>query len=150
MTRLGNHSLHNTMSSLDMASLADGENDDIAVTLEKSTSHASPSTSTQTKSTQNEEDEVSFVALKALPVDPARGRRESRSYEEPSDDLSGVSSCREAVDVIVEAIRRACEEVGSVKEDFLKDSDIVRCVFLYTSPCTLCSLLSVVWMKQNI
>ena len=54
-----------------------------------------------------------FVAFKALPIDPARSRRGTGSFEDTAgDDLAGARSCREAVGVMVEAIRRACVDVG--------------------------------------
>ena len=84
-----------------------------------------------------------FVAFKALPIDPARSRRGTGSFEETAgDDLAGARSCREAVEVMVEAIRRACVDIGggggstiSAGEggkdgEFVKEVDIVRYVSL--------------------
>ena len=82
-----------------------------------------PPNSTQSKT---------FVAFKALPIDPARSRRGTGSFEETAgDELGGARSCREAVDVMVEAIRRTCSEAGGGREDedgvgFVRDGDIVR------------------------
>ncbi|KAJ7109515.1 SacI homology domain-containing protein [Mycena epipterygia] len=59
---------------------------------------------------------TSFAAFKVLPIDPARTRRASSmggTYAESSEELSGAGCCREAVDLIVDSIRRACEEMGN-------------------------------------
>ncbi|KAI0082839.1 hypothetical protein K474DRAFT_1584893 [Panus rudis PR-1116 ss-1] len=70
-------------------------------------------------------DDVTFAAFKALPVDPARSRRDNGSFVEPADELTGATNCKEAVDLMVEAIRRACADVGNSPDDFVTDSDIV-------------------------
>lgn len=62
-----------------------------------------------------------------LPIDPARSWRGSR-FAEPADELTGAANCREAVDVVTEAIRKACEDVGAVGEGFVKEEDVVRFV----------------------
>jgi hypothetical protein len=49
-------------------------------------------------------------------------------YAEAADELSGAASCREAVDMIVDCIRRACEDAG-VDGGFVSDGDVVRWVF---------------------
>jgi hypothetical protein len=67
----------------------------------------------------------SFVAFKALPIDPARARRTTGSFEESTDSLPFVKTCKEAVDVITEAIRQACSEIGSAGEGFVVEEDIV-------------------------
>lgn len=71
--------------------------------------------------------ETSFAAFKMLPIDPARSWRGSR-FAEPADELTGAANCREAVDVVTEAIRKACEDVGAVGEGFVKEEDVVRFV----------------------
>ena len=57
-----------------------------------------------------------FAAFKALPVDPARVRRSSSTgqgvYAEASDEVTIATTCREAVDLIVESIEEACKAVG--------------------------------------
>ncbi|KAF8635542.1 hypothetical protein AX17_003925 [Amanita inopinata Kibby_2008] len=57
-----------------------------------------------------------FAAFKVLPVDPARIRRASSTgdggYAEASDELNNASTCREAVDLIVDSVERACRDVG--------------------------------------
>lgn len=68
----------------------------------------------------------SFVAFKALPIDPARARRTTGSFEESTDALPFVKSCREAVDVITDAIRQACLDTGAGGEGFVIEEDIVR------------------------
>jgi hypothetical protein len=65
-------------------------------------SNALSSTSLSTTGTQN------FAAFKVLPIDPTRTRREMSAvddqYIELSDEMQRASSCREAVDLIVEII----------------------------------------------
>lgn len=70
--------------------------------------------------------ETIFAAFKALPVDPARSRRETGSFIQPQDDLANAKNCKEAVDMIVDAIRQACSDVGNDHQDFIKDADVVR------------------------
>ncbi|EKM55175.1 uncharacterized protein PHACADRAFT_184007 [Phanerochaete carnosa HHB-10118-sp] len=69
--------------------------------------------------------DTTFAAFKALPIDPARSRRENGSFFEPADELTGVSNCKEAVDVMVDAVARACSEAGSGKEISIKQEDVV-------------------------
>lgn len=72
--------------------------------------------------------DTSFAAFKALPVGCTHVRNGSR-YTEPADDLASATSCKEAVDLIVDAIKGACEEIGSPSEDdFISEQDIVRLV----------------------
>ncbi|KAH8106812.1 SacI homology domain-containing protein [Cristinia sonorae] len=70
-------------------------------------------------------DDVTFAAFKSLPIDPARSRRENGSFVEPADELTGATSCKEAVDLMVEAIRRACADVGNTHPEFVKVEDVV-------------------------
>ncbi|KAF7294817.1 hypothetical protein MIND_01019600 [Mycena indigotica] len=59
---------------------------------------------------------TAYAAFKVLPIDPARTRRASSSaggYVDSAEELSGAGSCREAADLIVDAIRRACEDLGN-------------------------------------
>jgi phosphatidylinositol 4-phosphatase len=72
--------------------------------------------------------DTTFAAFKALPIDPARSRRENGSFFEPADELTGVANCKEAVDVMVDSICRACSEVGGAKGEFVKEEDVVRYV----------------------
>lgn len=75
--------------------------------------------------------QTTYAAFKALPVDPARVRRgSSTGYAEPADDLTGASSCKEAVDIMVDAIRRACEDIGNIHGDIISDGDVVRSVLI--------------------
>ncbi|OCH94928.1 hypothetical protein OBBRIDRAFT_768387 [Obba rivulosa] len=69
--------------------------------------------------------DTTFAAFKALPIDPARTRRESGSFIEPAMEVEGAKNCKEAVDMIVEAIRQACEDVGGDGDDFITEADIV-------------------------
>jgi len=69
---------------------------------------------------------VTFAAFKALPVDPTRTRRgTSTDYTEPADDLTGASSCKEAVHLMVDMIQRACEDLGSVHRNIVTDGDVI-------------------------
>jgi len=69
--------------------------------------------------------DTSFAAFKALSIDPARTRRGSGSFEEQADDLTGATNCKEAVDLIVEAIERACKDVGCAHDGFVVEEDVV-------------------------
>ncbi|KIJ69320.1 hypothetical protein HYDPIDRAFT_79429 [Hydnomerulius pinastri MD-312] len=71
--------------------------------------------------------DTSFAAFKVLPVDPARIRSGSTTgYAEPADDLAGATTCQEVVDLIADAIRRACQDIGSAsKEGFVVEENIV-------------------------
>lgn len=74
-----------------------------------------------------------FAAFKVLPIDPARGRRMSSAtsalYSDTSDEMHGAESCKEAVDLVVERIQNACEDVGGGQGDFVANEDIVRSVY---------------------
>lgn len=72
--------------------------------------------------------ETVFAAFKVLPVDPARARRETGSFIQATDELAVAKNCKEAVDMIVQAIRQACANVGNDHRDFVTESDVVRCV----------------------
>lgn len=89
--------------------------------------------------------ETSFAAFKALPIDPTRTRRASsfggtEAYVDSTEELSGAGSCREAVDLMVDSIRRACEEMGNDGRSgegvagLVAEEDVVGCVtLLYVS-----------------
>jgi len=71
--------------------------------------------------------DTAFAAFKALPIDPAR-RRESSSgptFTEQADELTGAVSCKQAVNIMVDSIVRACEDVGRIHGDFITEADIV-------------------------
>lgn len=72
--------------------------------------------------------DTTFAAFKVLPIDPARSRRENGSFFEPADELTGVSNCKEAVDVMVEAVHRACLDAKGGQGEFVTEGDVVRCV----------------------
>ncbi|KAK0463920.1 inositol 5'-phosphatase [Desarmillaria tabescens] len=65
--------------------------------------------------------EKTFAALKMLPIDPTRSQSQSASSEEV--EIAG--SCREAVNMVVERIKRACEDVGGVDSGFVREGDVV-------------------------
>jgi phosphatidylinositol 4-phosphatase len=74
-------------------------------------------------STQN------FAAFKVLPIDPMRTCKEmSDQYVELSDEMQRASSCRDAVDLIVDKICNACEDVGGGQGRFVSEEDVVRFV----------------------
>ncbi|KAF8447889.1 SacI homology domain-containing protein [Boletus edulis BED1] len=69
--------------------------------------------------------DTSCAAFKALPMGSTHVRNASR-YAEPADDLASATSCKEAVDIIVGAIQRACEDIGSASgKHFIVEEDIV-------------------------
>ncbi|KAK0210966.1 SacI homology domain-containing protein [Desarmillaria ectypa] len=65
--------------------------------------------------------EKAFAAFKMLPIDPTRSRSQSAGSEEV--EIAG--SCREAVNMVVERIKRACEDVGGVNSGFVREGDVV-------------------------
>uniref|UniRef100_A0A8H7Y3J5 SAC domain-containing protein n=1 Tax=Psilocybe cubensis TaxID=181762 RepID=A0A8H7Y3J5_PSICU len=76
---------------------------------------------------------VNFGAFKVLPIDPGRVRRHSSYGSEASDggggmsdEMRGAATCREAVDLIVERIERACGDVGGAQgKNFIVLEDVV-------------------------
>ena len=73
--------------------------------------------------------ESSFAAFKMLPIDPTRARRDTGSFIEPADELSGAKNCKQAADLIVDTIRQACVDVNdALGEEFVVEEDIVRYV----------------------
>jgi len=80
---------------------------------------------------EKEENDVSFAAFKILPIDPARVRRTSsvgggENFGDVADELSTARNCKEAVEMVVESIRKACEDVGVAEADFVKNEDVVE------------------------
>ncbi|KIM79647.1 hypothetical protein PILCRDRAFT_823187 [Piloderma croceum F 1598] len=70
---------------------------------------------------------TTFAAFKALPVDPTRtGPGADAGYAEPADDLTGASTCKEAVELMVDMIRRACEDIGSPHGNLVAEGDVVN------------------------
>ncbi len=55
---------------------------------------------------------TNFAAFKALPIDRAWREGSGSAFVEPAapDDLAGVSTCKEAVDLMVDAIASACRD----------------------------------------
>ncbi|KAH9001323.1 SacI homology domain-containing protein [Lactarius akahatsu] len=75
---------------------------------------------------------TSFAAFKALPIDPARTRRgdDGSTFVEPADapeEFAGASTCREAVDHMVDCIVRACADAtgGGDSVSIVRQEDIV-------------------------
>jgi len=71
-----------------------------------------------------EDNKMVMVAFKALPVEKGKDRKEGgdRGGE---DALADVKNCQGAVDIMVEMIKKACEDMGSAGEGFIKEEDIV-------------------------
>lgn len=68
-----------------------------------------------------------FAAFKVLPIDPTRLRQVTGSILEPVDELSGAKNCKEAADMMVEFIVKACREVGAGRQpDFIVQEAVVR------------------------
>jgi hypothetical protein len=64
-------------------------------------------------------------------VDPARARRTSSVLSDASamsDEMAGAATCREAVDLVVERIQSACDDVGGGQGAFITEEDVVRYV----------------------
>lgn len=73
-----------------------------------------------------EQNAISFASFKVLPIDPARARRTTGSFEETADDLSWAKSCKEAVEIIVDTIYQAVKDIGGENgEKFIIDAPIV-------------------------
>lgn len=73
-----------------------------------------------------------------LPIDPTRVRRGSSygstiEYSQAADELTSAANCKEAVDLVVDVIRRACDDVGSAAtaetrpgtDEFVVEEDVV-------------------------
>jgi len=66
-----------------------------------------------------------FAAFKVLPVEPARIRSGSSTrYAEPADDLAGATACNQVVDMMIDVIKRACEDTGN--SPVVINRDVVR------------------------
>jgi hypothetical protein len=93
---------------------------------------------------------TNFAAFKALPIDRTRREGGGSTFVEPSapDELAGVSTCQEAVDLMVDAIANACEDaharahahdnaisgIGEGSGDVVptvRKEVIVRCAYFY-------------------
>ena len=101
--------------------------DNFAISLQRRDSLLSRALSTNSSNDEQTQGE-SFVAFKALPVDPARARRATGSFEESADPLSFADSCKEAVDQITDEIHKACLDIGVGGKGFIVEEDIVRYV----------------------
>jgi phosphatidylinositol 4-phosphatase len=83
------------------------------------------------KAVPQEPSETTFAAFKALPIDPTRRQRSTGTYTEEADELAGAANSQEAVNAMVESIQRACTDVGNVRDDLVKDEDVIRSVVVY-------------------
>lgn len=67
-----------------------------------------------------------------------------------SDEMQSAATCREAVDLIVDRIWRACEGVGGAHgERFVFREDVVRWVFMLTDFGCLLSLILVLQRRKR-
>ncbi|KAI0054006.1 hypothetical protein FA95DRAFT_1551790 [Auriscalpium vulgare] len=71
--------------------------------------------------------DTSFAAFKALPIDPARRQGSTGTVLE--EEVAGAATCREAVELMTDAIVRACEDIGGAQgrrgQEFVRDEDVV-------------------------
>ena len=68
-----------------------------------------------------------FAAFKILPIDPTRLQQATGSILEPVDELSDVENCKEAVDLMVESIVKARQDLGAeCQPDFVVQEAVVR------------------------
>ena len=70
--------------------------------------------------------DLMYAAFKALPIDPARSRKATGSFFEPADELTGATNCKEAVDLMVDSIHKACTDVGNGHVQSVSETDVVR------------------------
>lgn len=84
--------------------------------------------------------ELVSVALKSLPVDPARWQWQtggSGAGEGTPGMGMGTKTCKEVVEAMVAEVKGVCEDAGVVavddNEGFITEEDIVRCVVLASS-----------------
>ncbi|KAG6832044.1 hypothetical protein H0H92_005466 [Tricholoma furcatifolium] len=90
---------------------------------------------------------TTFAAFKVLPIDPARIRRASSyggnvEYDTAADELVSASNCKEAAEMIVDAIRKACEDIGGTHSEFVRNEDVVRYVLYSDIPSSVHPLIS--------
>jgi len=131
-TRITSYSLRNTLetlSTLPRPLRGRTSTIDPNFLLARSFTRRAPSVSTLSSTALPPSAERALAAFKVLPIDPTRRRTPSTGgdlmHAEAADELSGASSCREAVDLIVDSIRRACEDVGAVSGGFVTNEDVV-------------------------
>lgn len=139
-TRVTSYSLRNTLempSTLPWSSRGRTSTINPNFLLTRSFTRRGPSASILSSVALPPSAEQTFAAFKVLPIDPARMRTSSTGgdllYSEAADELSGASSCQEAADLIVDSIRRACEDVGVVGGGFVTNEDVVRWVSIPTT-----------------
>jgi hypothetical protein len=111
---------------------------------------------TSQQAISEEESTLTYAAFKVLPIDPTRTRTSTGggsvlSMADPADDLMGAKDCEEGVALIVGCIKAACEDVGNVKDDFVRDEDVVRYVrcVKYIPAVMLSHLLLPVWLRPR-
>ncbi|THU90888.1 hypothetical protein K435DRAFT_781012 [Dendrothele bispora CBS 962.96] len=80
----------------------------------------------------NFEDDVGIAAFKILPISACVRRASSvgggEDYGDVADELATAQSCKEAVELVVDSIRKACEDVGVAEAEFVKNEDVVSLV----------------------
>ena len=83
--------------------------------------------------------ELVSVALKSLPVDPARWQwqtGDSGAREGTGMGMGmgmGAKTCKEVVEAMLVEVKGVCEDAGVDSEGFITEEDIVRCVVLASS-----------------
>ena len=68
---------------------------------------------------------VVTAAFKALPTDSITG------VSDVDDPVASATTCRHAVDLIVEMVQKACADIGNVSPYFVVEEDIVRYVTIW-------------------
>ena len=77
-------------------------------------------------SVEETHDGQSFVAFKALPVDPARARRMTGSFEEPIAGELLVNDCKQAVEAMVDTIAQAIQTAfGNERTIIVQNAPVV-------------------------
>lgn len=57
-----------------------------------------------------------------------------------SDEMQSATTCREAADLVVDRIYKACEDIGGGQGQFVALEDVVRCVTTLSCSPALLSL----------
>ena len=86
---------------------------------------------------------TSFVAFKALPIDPVRSRRTTGSFEEAANDLTWAKSCKQAVDTMVDMIFQAvsaAKDVGCEDGCLISSEPIVSLEDAYRSTTVMAKM----------
>ncbi|KAJ7582942.1 SacI homology domain-containing protein [Mycena floridula] len=109
------------------AAMFDVRRNVMSATLSKKTNATVLSNILNTASMSMNGSEQTFAAFKMLPIDPTRTRRATSDggSDNIETELNEASSCKEAVDLLIDTIRRACDDIGSGHKDFVVEKDVV-------------------------